>query len=231
MRQWARLGALVMGLTVAAAAPARAQVVAVWLAPADNRAAAKADDFPRLFTNPGGWANAARQTATLSLTADYVMHAPDPQVKAALAFLANSNIRLDVSVAALAAGQTACGAQGAALLPAAQTQALVQRLQGLGAEVGSFSFVMPLTIGHFAQGAAACRLSVDDAAQHLVAAAKVLRAAYPVAAFVDEETPLGIAVNRWMHDLNTWLVDFAQATGKTCMESRWISAGLRPGRT
>ena len=188
---------------------AEAQRPEIWFAGSPFAA-----DFNQVADRPDLWATAATNIVAFSVPSTFVMRGKSDDVKKLLLVLRAKNLPLAVGLPIVTTDKHVCGDGVEGMIWPGEAGLVARRLKDLGADVGFFSFDLPLTAGHIMKKPSACRFSIRETAQRVVRSVRELRAAYPNARFNDAEVPTGMPASQWIPILTEWLDAFTQATGE-----------------
>src|SRR5579862_8964387 len=158
----------------ALAPPVHAQ--SIWFSPQSGIDAVP--DYMELFKPDAPWASAASKVSVLSVSATFVMHRSDSELRQMFADLARRHIKFGLAMSPLEARPSAeapqCGTGVEGFSAPPEALMLARKVKRLGGTVDYYTMDEPLYFGHFytadaKQGLAGkrsgCHLSIEDIAQ------------------------------------------------------------------
>ncbi len=175
-------------------------------------------DFPRLFAQPSLWQGGMRRIAAMLYHVRYIQYTPDAILRQQFAFLASQHIAIAMVMGVVEASGCGHGMEGMVFGPNVNL-GVAQRLRALGADVTTLIADEPLTFGHYATQAGACRYAIPDLVGQFAREVAGVRAAYPAIRVIDNEAAPALQA---FPDVAQWLDLLHQALGP---EAR-LSLGL-----
>ena len=170
-------------------------------------------DFDDLFRPGAPWAQAASRVSVFKLATSYVLSAPDPELRAVIAWVQQHRMALAMEGPLLNPPQDGdCGHVESYGAP--RTLAAAEKIRRLGGRLDILTAQEALWFGHFYNGRSACHSPVPELVANEVVNARQLRTIFPAIRIVDIEPISNFRDPDWVNAIGQWLEAFRQQSGE-----------------
>ncbi len=205
-RRYATIG---LGIVAALMFSSVCRAQQIWLSgidpvvAADRAASAKSstpeavgNDFMALFHAQAAWRKAAASIQIFKVSTQFLQRADDAQLKTMIEDLRRRRIALAMEAEILTTS-VKCGNGVPGYTTAAAIRKAIRRVAQFGGEIAYVAFDEPMTWGHFARLAGACRYTTEEVVSNIAPNIQAFAAAFPAVRFGDIEPVSDRTPDRW----------------------------------
>jgi hypothetical protein len=172
-------------------------------------------DWNSLFKPSPEWAAVAAKIQIFSITAGYVVQAPDEDLRAAASDLASRHIALALGMQSVGIGSgDNCGHEEGYGEPGYTARA-AEKLHRLGISLQYLALDEPVWFGHYETGPQGCRFAVPELARRVALNVRAYQRYFPDVTIGDiEPVPLLTTFPDWKPIFQSFAHEFALVTGR-----------------
>ena len=173
-------------------------------------------DWDKLFKPTPEWSAVAAKIQVFSITAGYVVQAPDEELKAVAADLTNRHIAIALGMQSVGIGPgDHCGHEEGYGVPAYTARA-ADKLHRLGVPLRYLALDEPVSFGHYDSGPQGCRFALPELARRVALNVHAYQQYFPDVIIGDiEPVPLLTTFPDWQPAFRSFAHELSLATGKS----------------